>query len=53
MCAYLADRWEKENYPLVHEICAPDNLSHLVEIRRDLRLLLAKVEKVLAPPTKE
>jgi hypothetical protein len=46
---YLAERWEKENYPLVHEIPVPDNLTHLVEIRRDLRVLLSKVEKVLAP----
>ena len=46
---YLAHRWEKENYEFVRETCHQDNLRDLVEIRRDLRLLLAKVEKALAP----
>ena len=46
---YLAHRWEKENYQYVQETCHQDNLRHLVDIRRDLRLLLAKVEKALAP----
>jgi hypothetical protein len=46
---YIAHRWEKENYEYVQETCHQDNLRHLVDIRRDLRLLLAKVEKALAP----
>ena len=46
---YLAHRWEKENYEYVRETCHQDNLRHLVDIRRDLRLLLAKVEEALAP----
>ena len=46
---YLAQRWEKENYEYVRETCHQDNLRHLVDIRRDLRLVLAKVEKALAP----
>ena len=46
---YLAHRWEKENYQYVRETCHQDNLRHLVDIRRDLRLLLAKVEEALAP----
>ena len=44
---YLAHRWEKENYQFVQETCQQDNLRHLVDIRRDLRLLLAKVEDAL------
>ena len=47
--AYLAHRWEKENYEFVRESCQQDNLRHLVDIRRDLRLLLAKVEDALKP----
>jgi hypothetical protein len=47
---YVAHRWEKENYQYVQETCHQDNLRHLVDIRRDLKLLLAKVEKALAPP---
>ena len=47
---YLAQRWEKENYNHVRETCQQDNLRHLVDIRRDLRLLLDKVEKALKPP---
>jgi hypothetical protein len=46
---YIAQRWERENYQFVQETCQQDNLRHLVEIRRDLRLLLTKVEKALAP----
>ena len=46
---YIAHRWEKENYQYVRETCHQDNLRHLVDIRRDLRLLLAKVDKALAP----
>ena len=46
---YLAHRWEKENYQFVQETCHQDNLRHLVDIRRDLRLLLAKVEDALKP----
>lgn len=46
---YIAHRWEKENYQYVQETCHQDNLRHLVGIRKDLRLLLAKVEKALAP----
>jgi hypothetical protein len=46
---YLAHRWEKENYEFVRESCQQDNLRHLVDIRRDLRLLLAKVEDALKP----
>jgi hypothetical protein len=46
---YLAQRWEKENYDFVRESCEQDNLRHLVDIRRDLRLLLAKVEDALKP----
>ena len=46
---YLAHRWEKENYEYVRETCHQDNLRHLVDIRRDLRVLLDKVEKALAP----
>jgi hypothetical protein len=46
---YLAHRWEKENYQYVRETCQQDNLRHLVDIRRDLRLLLAKVEDALKP----
>jgi hypothetical protein len=48
---YLAHRWEKENYEFVRESCQQDNLRHLVDIRRDLRLLLAKVEDALKPRT--
>ena len=44
---YLAQRWEQENYQYVQETCHQDNLRHLVDIRRDLRLVLAKVEKAL------
>ena len=44
---YLAQRWEKENYQYVQETCYQDNLRHLVDIRRDLRLVLAKVERAL------
>ena len=47
---YLAHRWEQENYEFVRESCQQDNLRHLVDIRRDLRLLLAKVEDALKPP---
>ena len=47
---YLADRWEKENYQYVQETCHQNNLRHLVDIRKDLKLLLGKVEKALAPP---
>jgi hypothetical protein len=43
-------RWEKENYQYVQETCHQDNLRHLVDIRKDLKLLLGKVEKALAPP---
>ena len=50
---YLAHRWEKENYEFVRESCQQDNLRHLVDIRRDLRLLLAKVEDALKPRTAE
>ena len=50
---YLAHRWEKENYQFVQETCQQDNLRHLVDIRRDLRLLLAKVEDALKPKTAE
>jgi len=46
---YLADRWEKENYDHVRETCHQDNLRQLVDIRRDLRSLLAKVERALKP----
>jgi hypothetical protein len=46
---YIAQRWEKENYDFVRESCQQDNLRHLVDIRRDLRLLLAKVEDALKP----
>ena len=46
---YLAHRWEKENYDFVQQTCQQDNLRHLVDIRRDLRLLLAKVEDALRP----
>ena len=46
---HLADRWEKENYDAVRETCTSDNLRCLVGIRRDLRVLLAKVDKALAP----
>ena len=46
---YLAHRWEKENYEFVRESCQQHNLRHLVDIRRDLRLLLAKVENALKP----
>jgi hypothetical protein len=48
---YLAQRWEQENYDFVRESCQQDNLRHLVDIRRDLRLLLAKVEDALKPRT--
>ena len=44
---YLVHRWEKENYEFVQQTCQEDNLRHLVDIRRDLRLLLAKVEDAL------
>jgi hypothetical protein len=50
---YLADRWERENYQYVQETCHQDNLRHLVDIRKDLKLLLGKVEKALAPPKEE
>ena len=50
---YLAHRWEKENYQFVQETCQQDNLRHLVDIRRDLRLLLAKVEDALKPRAAE
>ena len=50
---YLAHRWEQENYDHVRETCQQDNLRHLVDIRRDLRLLLAKVEDALKPRTAE
>ena len=50
---YLAHRWEKENYEFVRESCQQDNLRHLVDIRRDLRLLLGKVEDALKPRTAE
>ena len=46
---YLAHRFEQENYEHVRETCQQDNLRHLVDIRRDLRLLLAKVEHALNP----
>ena len=46
---YLAQRWEKENYEYVRETCHQDNLRDLVDIRKDLRLVLAKVEKALVP----
>jgi hypothetical protein len=46
---YVAHRWEKENYQYVRETCHQDNLRHLVDIRRDLRLLLDKVDRALAP----
>jgi len=46
---HLAHRWQKENYDYVRETCHQDSLRHLVDIRRDLRLLLAKVEHALAP----
>jgi hypothetical protein len=48
---YIAQRWEKENYQHVQETCQQDNLRHLVGIRRDLRLLLAKVENALPANT--
>jgi len=50
---YLAQRWEKENYEFVRESCQQDNLRHLVDIRRDLRLLLAKVEDALKQRTED
>ena len=50
---YIAQRWEKENYEFVRESCQQDNLRHLVDIRRDLRLLLAKVEDALKPRDKD
>ena len=50
---YLAHRWEQENYEFVRESCQQDNLRHLVDIRRDLRLLLAKVEDALKPRNAE
>ena len=50
---YLAHRWEKENYQFVQETCHQDNLRHLVDIHRDLRLLLGKVEDALKPRTAE
>ena len=50
---YLAHRWEQENYEFVRESCQQDNLRHLVDIRRDLRLLLGKVEDALKPRTAE
>jgi hypothetical protein len=34
----------------VQETCHQNNLRHLVDIRKDLKLLLGKVEKALAPP---
>ena len=46
---YVAHRWEKENYEFVRETCHQENLRDLVDIRKDLRLLLAKVEKALDP----
>ena len=46
---HLAYRWQQENYDHVRETCHQDNLRHMVDIRRDLRLLLAKVEHALAP----
>jgi len=46
---HLAYRWQKENYDYVRETCHQDSLRHLVDIRRDLRLLLDKVEHALAP----
>jgi hypothetical protein len=49
---YLAHRWEKENYEFVQETCYQDNLRDLVDIRKDLRLVLAKVEKALSARTK-
>ena len=48
---YLAHQWEQENYDHVRETCQQDNLRHLVDIRKDLRLLLAKVEHALKPRT--
>ncbi len=45
---YLAQRWETENYEVVRETCHQDNLRDLVDIRKDLRLVLEKVEKALA-----
>ena len=50
---YLAQRWEKENYEFVRESCQQDNLRHLVDIRRDLRLLLAKVDDALKQRTQD
>jgi hypothetical protein len=47
---YVTHRWKEENYEYVRETCHQDNLRQLVDIRRDLRLLLAKVDKALAPP---
>jgi hypothetical protein len=46
---HLARRWEKENYDCVRETCTTDNLRCLLDIRRDLRGLLARVDKALAP----
>jgi hypothetical protein len=46
---HLAHRWENENYDAVRETCTSDNLRCLVGIRKDLRLLLGKVDKALAP----
>jgi hypothetical protein len=46
---HLARRWEKENYDCVRETCTTDSMRCLVDIRKDLRLLLAKVDRALAP----
>lgn len=46
---HITDRWERENYAHVRETCHQENLRHLVDIRRDLRLLLAKVGRALDP----
>jgi len=46
---HISDRWERENYAHVRETCHQENLRHLVDIRRDLRVLLAKVDRALDP----
>jgi len=46
---HIADRWEREHYAHVQEKCHQENLRYLVDIRRDLRLLLGKVERALNP----
>lgn len=46
---HITDRWERENYAHVRETCHQENLRHLVDIRRDLRILLAKVGRALDP----